>query len=302
MTQTFHRSRTQAFTLIELLVVIAIIAILAAILFPVFAQAREKARQTVCLSNTKQIGLACAMYVEDYDETFPLAWGVTGAWWEHLDPYIKDPGVNVDAGTMNSTNSVWHCPSDGQPVVQGVPRTSFSSNALIMGGGAPIWDYPLDPPKTLAAIDKPAQVVFSGESMAGYCSDGLPCNPPTDFTRPVDDLPGNPADDSDAAVQYYYNWLQYDMTGLAPGYTPCPAPIAIVWTTATSCKMVAWRHSHNGAAANPPVANVGSGISNFGMCDGHAKGYRFGQMNVGNWFPQLTAEQIANWCPSGCNN
>src|SRR5436853_3313206 len=65
-------SRRNAFTLIELLVVIAIIAILAAILFPVFAQARESARQTSCLSNTKQLGLGILQYVQDYDEKFPL--------------------------------------------------------------------------------------------------------------------------------------------------------------------------------------------------------------------------------------
>ncbi len=87
--------KTSGFTLIELLVVIAIIAILAAILFPVFAQARESARRSACLSNTKQIGLAMLMYLNDYDETTPSAFyffdtGSRVDVFMTLQPYIKN--------------------------------------------------------------------------------------------------------------------------------------------------------------------------------------------------------------------
>ena len=91
--------RKKGFTLIELLVVIAIIAILAAILFPVFARAREKARTSSCQSNLKQIGIAIAMYVQDYDETWPYMWRnqpgvITGSnyitWADFIQPYVKN--------------------------------------------------------------------------------------------------------------------------------------------------------------------------------------------------------------------
>ena len=88
------------FTLIELLVVIAIIAVLAAILFPVFAQAREKARTATCLSNLRQIGLANLMYVQDHDEHFPFAgrdWPAAGFIdvWNGLGPYIKNTAMFI---------------------------------------------------------------------------------------------------------------------------------------------------------------------------------------------------------------
>src|SRR5580700_805002 len=93
--------RARAFTLIELLVVIAIIAILAAILFPVFAQAREKARGISCLSNTKQLGLGVMMYTEDYDENYPIGfqsdtiWSGPFAWTYEIQPYLKSLQVFV---------------------------------------------------------------------------------------------------------------------------------------------------------------------------------------------------------------
>jgi prepilin-type N-terminal cleavage/methylation domain-containing protein/prepilin-type processing-associated H-X9-DG protein len=106
--------QSSGFTLIELLVVIAIIAILAAILFPVFAQAREKARAIACLSNEKQLGLAFMQYVQDYDETYPQ--GNNGikypaGWAGQVYPYVKSTGVykcpddptSSKAGSYNNT-------------------------------------------------------------------------------------------------------------------------------------------------------------------------------------------------------
>src|SRR5262249_24861036 len=107
------RSRRTGFTLIELLVVIAFIAILAAILFPVFAQAREKARQTTCLSNHKQVGHAILMYAQDYDEMFVPQWiwiqkddqGLDRypQWPRLLQPYVKSGEVFREPSNLPRT-------------------------------------------------------------------------------------------------------------------------------------------------------------------------------------------------------
>jgi prepilin-type N-terminal cleavage/methylation domain-containing protein/prepilin-type processing-associated H-X9-DG protein len=85
--------RRSGFTLTELLVVIAIIAILASILFPVFAHAREKARQTSCASNLKQLSLAFICYADDYDETMPPSFNAANYWFEVLQPYVRNTQI-----------------------------------------------------------------------------------------------------------------------------------------------------------------------------------------------------------------
>ncbi len=114
------KPRLRGFTLIELLVVIAIIAILAAILFPVFAKAREKARQVACLSNEKQMGLGFLQYVQDNDERFPCIRAVSpnpgyiGGWANMIYPYVKSVGV-------------FGCPDD--PAAN--PKVSYSMNYAV---------------------------------------------------------------------------------------------------------------------------------------------------------------------------
>ena len=122
----------QAFTLIELLVVIAIIAILAAILFPVFAQARDKVRQASCLSNMKQLGLALEMYEQDYDGMLMQTTAETPTmkiqWSWVLQPYIKNVGIFV-------------CPSDPAPVTPKTPCVAGMNIGVDCDAQVPKFSY-----------------------------------------------------------------------------------------------------------------------------------------------------------------
>ena len=128
-------NRSLAFTLIELLVVIAIIAILAAILFPVFAQAKQSAKKTQDLSNCRQLGIAVMMYANDFDDRYPLqSFPIPeNTWTIHLDPYVKSRGI-FRSPADNSTNF----PPAGLPISDPSYATfrtsSYFLNAYITGG------------------------------------------------------------------------------------------------------------------------------------------------------------------------
>ncbi len=168
------RTHRKGFTLIELLVVIAIIAILAAILFPVFAQAREKARQISCVSDIKQIMLGEMQYEQDYDEyhVYPYGDGHTGntSWYELLDPYIKN-------------KQVYHCPDDTYsrgndekdsasgnvighpaiPVSYSITLPYYNADGWWHGQYSAAGDQVTD-----AKITSPASTIFVSERWNGY--------------------------------------------------------------------------------------------------------------------------------------
>ncbi len=170
--------RRRGFTLIELLVVIAIIAILAAILFPVFAQAREAARKSSCSSNMKQMGLAMSMYVQDYDEKFPSVYddisygpGTRIIWADKIRPYIKNRDIFKCPGGPSNVD-LTPAPPGAQPI-DNVQGTRYLMN-MVHGWGFPEGTAqdgnPLQYPVSDAQFIHPAEtaLIFEG-SNAWWC-------------------------------------------------------------------------------------------------------------------------------------
>jgi prepilin-type N-terminal cleavage/methylation domain-containing protein/prepilin-type processing-associated H-X9-DG protein len=301
-------STRRAFTLIELLVVIAIIAILAAILFPVFAQAREKARAVSCLSNHKQVVLAALMYVQDYDETFPLGlydginpadtYGsnppsdVTGTytWARLLEPYFKTWQI-LTCPDGGSDGGVW---SGGQYSWYGnfmfFPHIAFNyaylSPWLVVDnqceGSASV---------ALAAVNRPANIIaFTDSSLSDAdpsCASTTGC------------LPGGVVGPSTNMT-----YFQVNAPDAWPKFAPSP----------NTCVVYDGLHGGWDWTANPKgdpdlvgfVAPRHSAGANIAFVDGHAKyehwqtmasGTNFGP-GVSEWNVVVTDPNSYQWDPS----
>jgi len=270
----------RGFTLIELLVVIAIIAILAAILFPVFAQARAKARQASCLSNMKQLGLAMMMYTQDYDETYPMSYyyrnGANSGngyiqWSGLIRPYVQNNGIFVCpqhgvkgwAPTCFTTPPV--DPPPGQtpksPLMDDqAPRLSYVANELVI------------PRKKYATI--PQQCV--GMSMIQNASEVIVLSEYTDYIQCLLDSSPTGGD----AIKSHRPTNAVSMGGAVfDGESYAGQAIVALtpdqaWTAIANAEAGSAMGNHHICYTNPKMHNGGA---NYTFADGHAKWYKLEQ-------------------------
>ncbi len=249
-TPSSRRSAT-GFTLIELLVVIAIIAILAAILFPVFAQAREKARQASCLSNMKQLGTSVLMYVQDYDEQYPSGRVSPTDTAAQAKAHYGQGWVGQSYAYVKNSQ-VFKCPDDATPGVAATATVAALSPVSYLLN----YNIPAFAP-AIAAQNSPASTVLLAETSGAQAN----LTVPGEFSgagTPV----YSPAGDGLNILTSLDNGgpgaARYE-TGYTGGYNP-------PYTAATLYKMIKGRHS-DGAL--------------YEMADGHAKYLRPGAVSPG---------------------
>jgi prepilin-type N-terminal cleavage/methylation domain-containing protein/prepilin-type processing-associated H-X9-DG protein len=288
------KTRRTGFTLIELLVVIAIIAILAAILFPVFAQAREKARAISCLSNMKQIGLGLAMYVQDYDETMPSAFicasdvngstdnscatgsGVVSYEYQ-LNPYIKNKAIFV-------------CPSDSIPrtnqgaeFVDGQDCTPSAANCVT---GKQIRSYGYIGNVDTVQGDTAGQTPDPNTGMSAWGSgyNIASFDAPADTLSITESWAGN--NNGGTAADSYYGGPWGDLftncdTYKLAGRNDPPAPGSgddYVGPDPGGCRGV----YENPSSYRPMKGHMNQG--NYAFADGHAKALRWGQVRQNDFY------------------
>jgi len=277
--------KKSGFTLIELLVVIAIIAILAAILFPVFAQAREKARAITCVSNMKQVGLAMIQYEQDNDEYLPFAnvidpvTNVETRWYNVVDPYIKNGTkltTGVNAGKQTGLDGVWHCPSfpTDQSAEYGVDDHLCPP---VNNDGAPTHPPGIDAPVLNTAIlSTPADTIIVLEK--GQSDAGLPS--PNGSSWPWfngwegwwTDTVGSPPGSVHTGVDYSVTPQSWRVNAIGGG-ADCdskPDPTKNVGDDYGNCA-TSVRYRHQGGA-------------NCLFVDGHVKNFARGKIN---WFKNI---------------
>jgi len=258
------RRKSSGFTLIELLVVIAIIAILAAILFPVFQKVRENARRTACLSNTKQLAIAAIQYEQDSDEKTPGGIdhnGLGSGWAGQIYPYVKSTGV-------------FKCPDDST----NLPGTNVSYG---FNRNCSVYTYNPTPPvgQSLASFTSPAKSVLLFElTGSGYF----------DITHPdtkVDGVQGDAMGRLDPNVNNWYPGGSIAGCGLGGpydmvGYHTNPGEAQYV-----TGKLRNSRNDAASIASFTPTPRHGDG-ANYTMADGHSKFFR--PSSVSGGYPNPT--------------
>lgn len=285
----------RAFTLIELLVVIAIIAILAAILFPVFAQAKLAAKATADLSNIKQIGTAMVMYANDYDDRYTFAipegwsgapvWGSTSlSWTLTLQPYVKSLALfrsPLDGSSSDGSDGTWL----GVAVSYGINSLTVKNAALTSSGTPDDWEGECisatrtnSPDCTLRGIAAPWAQIYNEDVANGGGQLNTASLTTSEVTQPADSIAMATKFDSDALKWSgggVGNVTNFECGGFFMGipatdgsdnlsiYDWCGGlqiPNGLIPNT------VAAPFGQTGA-----VAQLKPGISNFSMCDTHAK-------------------------------
>jgi prepilin-type N-terminal cleavage/methylation domain-containing protein/prepilin-type processing-associated H-X9-DG protein len=271
-----------AFTLIELLVSIAIIAMLVAILFPVFASVREKARQTTCLSNMRQIGMASMMYIQDNDDTYPIArylatpprW-LSVTWRDVISPYTKNGGDTVTWATSDGSptvvagSAIWTCPTAGGNVKKIISGHNMIFTKLV----ADEFDNPDATPEFIAAL--PENKKFSVVRQSQLASPG--------DTMLIAET-GYQKLSNEGVGELMTDWWWYGGANWPPKFD---GPDSVV----------KWENDPNGWSAWDAPQNAHMGLyipryrhnstGNFIFADGHAKAVAKGRLNYCRniWFP-----------------